>query len=135
MRFINGTGLVFLEFMPDGLLDFSHTLSTTITMCNRIKPKYRLKLQQIIYFLVQHQGDTRRRLHIKKLHREIVEKNEADRRTESLKRAFHTSDDRVRNLWVNLSTKALMYSKLSAAGYGDHDDDDMDFDEALINVS
>lgn len=134
MHFINITGLVFLEFMPDGLLDFSHTLATTITMCNRIKPKYRLKLQQIIYFLVQHQGDTRRRLHIKKLHREIVEKNEADRRTELLRKAFETSGSRVRNLWVNLSTKALMYSKLSY-GYCDHDDDDMDFDEALINVS
>lgn len=127
-------GLLFLEFMPDGLLDFSHTLATTITMCNRIEPRYRLKLQQIIYLPVMHQGDTHKRLILKKLHRETVEKDEADRRTEAIKRAFEPSSDRIRNLWVNLLTKALMYSKLSA-GYSDNDDDDdMDFDEALINI-
>ena len=123
---------MFLEFSSDGLLDFTHTLATTIVMCNRIERRYRLKLQQILYLSVTHPGDTTKRLHHKKCYRKVVEKIEADQRMESIKKAFELSDDRVRNLWVNLSHKASMFSKFSAASY---DSDLEDADEAMINVS
>ncbi|XP_028396743.1 anion exchange protein 3-like isoform X2 [Dendronephthya gigantea] len=125
-------GLVFLEFSSQGLLDFTHTLATTLTMCNRIQRRYRLKIQQLLYLPVNHQGDTARRLHTKKCYRLYVEKIEAEQRAESMKKAFELSSDRVRNLWVNLSHKASLFSKFSAASY---DDDSDDADEAIMNIS
>ena len=125
-------GLVFLEFSADGLLDFTHTLATTITMCKRIERRYRLKLQQMLYLPVIHQGDTTKRLHAKKCYRNIAEKNEADQRVESIQGAFDLTNDRVRNLWVNLAHKAWMFSKFSAASY---DTDSDEADEAILNVS
>ena len=123
---------MFLEFSSDGLLDFTHTLATTIMMCNRIERKYRLKLQQILYLPVSHQGDTTRRMYAKKCYRNFAEKIEADQRVQSIKKAFELSDDRVRNLWVSLSHRASMFSKFSAANY---DSDFDEADEAMINVS
>ena len=125
-------GLVLLEFSSDGLLDFTHTLATTIMMCNRIERKYRLKLQQMLYLPVRHQGDTNRRMHAKKSYRNFAEKIEADQRAQSIKKAFELSSDRVRNLWVSLTHKASMFSKFSAANY---DIDYEEVDEAMINVS
>ena len=125
------SGLVFLEFSSDGLLDFTHTLATTIIMCNRIERRYRLKLQQLLYLSVIHPGDTAKRLHAKKCYRNVAEKIEADQRMESIKKAFELSSDRVRNLWVNLTHKASMFSKFSAASY---DSDLEDADEAMINI-
>lgn len=124
---------MFLEFSSGGLLDFTHTLATTIMTCNRIERRYRLKLQQILYLPVIRQGDTSRRLHAKKCYRNFAEKVEADEREESFKKAFELSMNRVRNLWVNLSHKASLFSKFSAASYDDDDFDDAD--EAIINVS
>ncbi len=123
---------MFLEFSSDGLLDFTHTLATTVMMCNRIERRYRLKLQQILYLPVSRPDDTTRRLHVKKCYRNVAEKIEADLRVESIKKAFELSDDRVRNLWVNLFHKASLFSKFSAASY---DSDLDDADEAMINVS
>lgn len=124
---------MFLEFSSGGLLDFTHTLATTIMTCNRIERRYRLKLQQILYLPVIRQGDTSRRLHAKKCYRNFAEKVEADEREESFKKAFELSTNRVRNLWVNLSHKASLFSKFSAASCDDDDFDDAD--EAIINVS
>lgn len=101
-------------------------------MCNRIERKYRLKLQQILYLPVSHQGDTTKRMHAKKCYRNFAEKIEADQHVQSIKKAFELSGDRVRNLWVSLSHRASMFSKFSAAKY---DSDFDEADEAMINVS
>ena len=100
-------GLILFGSINDGAYNVSHTITNALILGGFAEPRYRARLQRILFLPRMHQGESASRFHKKvQIRRKYITMAE-HRRQETMVRAWELSDNEIRNRWVRLARNAL----------------------------